>query len=70
MSPDEIPVVLARGMADPTLAAIIQYVGDMTGITVGEASGFWTASTCNAKRDEATALFVVAMEKANTPSEG
>lgn len=69
-SPEEVQAVLARGLKEPTLAAVIQFVGDMTAITVGEASGFWTAGTCNAKRDEATATFIVAMEKAVVPSEG
>lgn len=70
MSPEEIQATLERGAKDPTLAAVVKFVTDMTAITVGESSGFWTARTCNEKREGATAEFIVDMEKASQQSEG
>lgn len=70
MSPEEIDAANIRGNNDPTLKAIIEFVTSMTGVTVGEASGFWTAQTCNEMRRGHVAIFVVAMEKAAVPSEG
>jgi hypothetical protein len=70
MSPEEVDAANQRGNADPTLKAIIEFVTSMTGVTVGEASGFWTARTCNEMRRDCVATFVTAMEKAGTPSEG
>ena len=61
---------VARGLKDPTLKAIINFVLGMTAVTVGEASGFWTASTCNDMRTEHIAEFVEAMEKAGADQEG
>lgn len=70
MSPEEIQAALTRGKDDPTLAAVVTFVEAMCAATVGEATGFWTASTVNGLKDLAKAEFVVAMEKAGTPSEG
>lgn len=70
MSPEEIQAAIDRGNKEPTLKAVISFVEEMGRITVGEASGFWTAATCNAKRNEVTAKFIVAMEKAAVPQEG
>lgn len=70
MSPEEIDAANIRGNNDPTLKAIIEFVTSMNGVTVGEASGFWTAQTCNEMRRGYVAIFVVAMEKAAVPSEG
>jgi hypothetical protein len=69
MSPEEIDAANERGNQDPTLKAVIEFVTSMTAVTVGEASGFWTARTCNEMRRANVAVFVVAMEKI-TPSEG
>jgi len=69
MSPEEIDAANERGNADPTLKAVIEFVTLMTSVTVGEASGFWTARTCNEMRRGYVAMFVVAMEKI-TPSGG
>jgi hypothetical protein len=60
---------VTRGMNDPTLKAIIEFVQNMTAVTVGEATGFWTASTCDDMRTEHIAEFVEAMEKAGTDHE-
>lgn len=65
MSPEEIDAANERGNADPTLKAVIEFVTGMTSVTVGEASGFWTAQTCNNLRRDHIAMFVVAMEKAS-----
>lgn len=70
MSPEEIAAALDRGQKDPTLKAVMGFVEAMCAATVGEATGFWTASTVNEMKDTARAEFVVAMEKANVPSEG
>lgn len=69
MSPEEIEAANTRGNADPTLKAVIDFVKDMTAISVGEASGFWVGRECNDMRALAVATFVIAMEKI-TPSEG
>jgi hypothetical protein len=69
MSPEEVEAAVARGQKDPTLKAVIEFVLGMTAVTVGEASGFWTAATCNQMRNEHIAKFVVDMEKA-APTEG
>lgn len=70
MSPEEIDAANIRGNNDPTLKAVIEFVTMMTSVTVGEATGFWTAQTCNDMRRVYIAMFVVAMEKAAVPSEG
>jgi hypothetical protein len=70
VSPEEMEAALKRGAADPTITAVVKYVTEMTAISVGESSGFWTARTCNAKREAATAEFIVEMEKAAIQSEG
>lgn len=67
MSPEEIDAANTRGNADPTLKAVIDFVKDMTAISVGEASGFWVARECNGMRALAVATFVIAMEKLAPP---
>lgn len=70
MTEQEIDAANARGNADPTLKAVIDFVKDMGSINVGEASGFWVARECDDMRALAVATFVVAMEKAAVPTEG
>jgi hypothetical protein len=70
MSPEEIEAAVQRGDRDPTIHAVVKFVIDMTAVTVGESTGFWTNLTCEEMRKEAIAKFVVAMEKATVPSEG
>jgi hypothetical protein len=70
MSPEEIEATVKRGDQDPTLKAVIEFVEAMGLLVTAEATGFYTASVLNAQRDEVKAKFVVAMEKANVPSEG
>lgn len=61
---------IGRGMNDPTIKAIVEFVTAMTAVTVGEANGFWTAATCNDMRLEAVAQFTEDMEKAGADHEG
>lgn len=70
MSPEEVQAALERGAKDLTLVAVVTFVEAMCAATVGEATGFWTASTVNGMRDLAKAEFITAMEKATVPSEG
>ncbi len=69
MTSEEIQAAVARGNAEPTLKAVIEFVHAMCGVSIAEATGFWTESTVNQQRDEHTAAFVIAMEKI-APTEG
>jgi hypothetical protein len=64
MSEEEIASALERGAKDPVLTAFMNFVEASCAITVGETTGYWTASTVEEMRRACRADFIIAMEKA------
>ena len=70
MTEQEIDAALKRGEADPTLNALVEYVGTIASLILAEANGYWRHDTVVDKCRLATAEFIVAMEKASADQEG